>query len=209
MPGFLLCAIDFFTHTKRTPITDPVLNPISVKTPMGPTSPHVPIPALTPVHSSLKRQADIGPVIADASVAGIHIQGSTDGKTWTRPELNLYDFEYEGGVNMEDMEKIIKRYNGIMMDICHEHSTIGTSYSENTENWNLRDMVSEMQYVFDVWNSTDSIAYQDAHDDSQPSHKPWYKEWLSEKNRMKRFIERYKEDALKMECYEGHCSKYD
>lgn len=106
-------------------------------------------------------------------------------------------------------ENAIKQFNEIMYSICHEHSTIGTHYSENTEKWNLRDMVSEVQYVLDIWNDEGSIAWQDAHDDTQPAHKPWYKEWLNEKAQMKRFINKYKDEALTMECSEGHCSKYD
>ena len=43
--------------------------------PMGPTNPQVPIPAETPVHSSLKTTVAIGPVTAEARVAGIHIWG--------------------------------------------------------------------------------------------------------------------------------------
>lgn len=103
----------------------------------------------------------------------------------------------------------LKKYNDIMWDLCREHLTIGTRLSENTENWNLRDMVSEMQYTLDMYNSEDSIYWQDAHDDSQPSHRPWYWQWYNEKKRMERFISRYKDEALTMECTEGHCSRYD
>ena len=43
------------------------------KHPMGPTIPQVPMPAETPVHSSLNTSVEIGPVIAAARVAGIQI----------------------------------------------------------------------------------------------------------------------------------------
>lgn len=105
--------------------------------------------------------------------------------------------------------KPVTAYNNIMWDICHEHLTIGTRLSEGTAGWNLRDMVSEMQYTLDKWNDPDCIYWQDAHDDTQPSHKPWLKNWNNERARMKRFIEKYKNEALKMECTEGHCSIYD
>lgn len=105
--------------------------------------------------------------------------------------------------------KPVTAYNNIMWDICHEHLTIGTMFSEGTAGWNLRDMVSEMQYTLDKWNDPDCIYWQDAHDDTQPSHKPWLKNWNNERARMKRFIEKYKNEALKMECTEGHCSIYD
>ena len=105
--------------------------------------------------------------------------------------------------------KPVTMYNNIMFDICHEHVSIGTSLSEGTENWNLRDMVSEMQYVLDLWEDETSMAWMDAHDETQPSHKPWYKNWLNEKARMKRFIDKYKYEAMKMEVTEGHCSRFD
>lgn len=96
-----------------------------------------------------------------------------------------------------------------MYDICRDHLTIGTNASENTDNWNLRDMVSEVQYTLDIWDDLDSLEWCDAHDESQPAHKPWYREWYSQKQRMKRFIAKYKDEALKMKCTESHCSKYD
>ena len=103
----------------------------------------------------------------------------------------------------------IKQYNKIMYDICRDHNTVGTSASENTDGWSLRDMVSEMQYTLDQYNDPQCIYYIDAHDECQPSHKPWLKEWQNIKARMKRFIEKYKEEALEMECVVNHCSIYD
>ncbi len=99
-------------------------------------------------------------------------------------------------------------YNDIMYCICRDELVIGETHTA-TKNWNLRDMVSEMQYVLDQYEDPDCIYYQDAHDDMQPAHKPWYKEWVQEKARMKRFINSNKAAALKIECTEGHCSKYD
>ena len=101
------------------------------------------------------------------------------------------DARMKGGTEMAKVSAV-KRYNELMNDLCREHSTIGTSFSENTDGWNLRDMVSEVQYVLDLYDDPSTIYWEDAHDDNQPSYKPWYKEWLSEKRRMKRFIERYK-----------------
>lgn len=100
-------------------------------------------------------------------------------------------------------------YNNIMFDICHEHCTIGTSFSENTSDWNLRDMISEMQYTLDLWNDEESLPWIDAHDETQPAWKPWLKGWRAEIARMKRFITKYKDEALTMKCTEHHCSIYD
>ena len=110
---------------------------------------------------------------------------------------------------MTTNEKAIKRYNDIMWDLCREHLTIGTRLSENTENWNLRDMISEMQYTLDMYDSEDSIYWIDAHDPDQPGDREWYRVWYNEKARMRRFINRYKDEALTMTCTEGHCSRYD
>ena len=103
----------------------------------------------------------------------------------------------------------VKQYNDLMMDICREYHTIGTKYSEGTENWNLRDMVSEVQYTLDIWNDPDCTYYQDAHDNSQPESKDWYKQWMNDKARMKRFINKYAKEAMTMECTVDHCSDYD
>ena len=106
-------------------------------------------------------------------------------------------------------KKAIKWYNDIMWDICREHLTIGTRLSEGTEHWNLRDMVSEMQYTLDIYDDPGTIYWEDAHDPYQPEDRSWYRQWYNEKARMKRFIDRYKNEALQMECTEGHCSRYD
>ena len=111
-----------------------------------------------------------------------------------------------------NMETAIKRYNGIMETLGREHVTIGTRLSEGTENWNLRDMVSEMQYQLDFWNEPGTVPYDDAHDDSQPlcnGRKLWYANWVKEKKQMERFIDNYSRFIDDMECTTGHCSCYD
>lgn len=115
----------------------------------------------------------------------------------------------ENNMRKPNMKTATKRYNNIMFDIAREHNTIGTSFSENTEKWNLRDMVSEMQYTLDLWNDETSLAWEDAHDGSQPAWKPWYREWQNEKARMKRFIDAYSPHIDDMVCAIGHCSCYD
>ncbi len=102
----------------------------------------------------------------------------------------------------------VKQYNNLMNDICREHLTIGMRLSEGTENWNLADMVCEVQYTLEMYEDPDCLYWQDAHDNTQPLDKPWYKEWTNEKARMKRFIAKYKKAAMEMAPTEGHCSKY-
>lgn len=104
----------------------------------------------------------------------------------------------------------ITQYNDIMYSIAREYLTIGTKdSSEEVQDWNLRDMVSEMQYTLGNYENPDCIYWQDAHDECQPPDKPWYREWVNVKKRMKRFISRWEAEALKLECVQYHCSKYD
>ena len=64
------------TQTSRSPTQkSTLLLSVADIIPSGPTSPHVPMPADTPLHSSPKTIVDIGPVTAEASVGGSHIIG--------------------------------------------------------------------------------------------------------------------------------------
>lgn len=110
------------------------------------------------------------------------------------------------------MDKIIKRYNNLMYSLGYDYHTIGTSDTEDParmNNWNLRDMVSEVQYWLDFFQEDECSYREAAYDTSQPDHKETYKQYRNDLARMKRFIARYEAEALTMECYEGHCSKYD
>ena len=60
-------------QSKMMPIHTFAEEPDADMIPMGPTSPQVPIPADTPVHSSLNTSVESGPQIAEASVGGIQI----------------------------------------------------------------------------------------------------------------------------------------
>lgn len=110
------------------------------------------------------------------------------------------------------MEKIIKRFNNLMYSLGREYVTIGTSDTSaniNNKNWNLRDLVSEVQYWLDFWQNDDCIYRVEAYATSYPDHKERYNQYINDIARMKRFIARYKEEALTMECTQEHCSKYD
>ena len=103
-----------------------------------------------------------------------------------------------------NMESALKRYNDIMYDVVYEHSTIGTRFSENTENWNLRDMVAEADYLL-------SCYYEEGHarcDDRHLSEDD-YKIWVSETGKLKRFIKAYEPFVEDMICEAGHCSRFD
>ena len=122
-----------------------------------------------------------------------------------------------------------KRYNSIMNDLCYEHNTIGERLSENTENWNLRDMVAECDYVLgtfyedghanndgqypDYWEITAEDILDKRRYDRLVKHndeeKKLHQEWLSMTRRLRNFIKAYKPFINDMECAEGHCSQYD
>lgn len=103
-----------------------------------------------------------------------------------------------------NMESAIKRYNSIMICIGYEHVTIGTDYSENTNGWNLRDMVSECDYTLSTY-------YQDGHcnGDMRYGNEENKKLWRSETGKLRRFINTYSPFISDMKCVSGHCSKYD
>lgn len=104
-----------------------------------------------------------------------------------------------------NLETAIKRYNGIMGDIGYEHNQIGTRFSENTENWNLRDMVAECDYAL-------SCYYEDGHVNGEMRYSEDPEErktWKSETGRLERFIKAYEPFIDDLVCFEGHCSKYD
>lgn len=104
-----------------------------------------------------------------------------------------------------NMITAIKRYNEIMEIIGYEHNTIGTNDSEDTDDWNIRDMVAECDYVL-------SCYYEDGHCNADMRYSEDDKErkmWKSETGKLKRFIEAYKPFISNLECSSGHCSQYD
>ena len=109
---------------------------------------------------------------------------------------------------MKDMTREIKtatkKYNSIMDDLGYEHNTIGTSLSEDTEGWNLRDMVAEMDYTLGTF-------YESGHcnEEMRYGSDEEKKYWRSCVGKMSRFIKHYAPLAKEMRCTSGHCSKFD
>ena len=81
-----------------------------------------------------------------------------------------------------NMESVIKRYNKLMNTIGKEHRTIGTVFSQGTENFNIADMVNEAEYWLD--------AFKNEGPGSNDSDE--VKIWKSELGKLSRFIETYK-----------------
>lgn len=103
-----------------------------------------------------------------------------------------------------NMKKVIERYNDIMISCCREYATIGLSYSEDTDNWNLRDMVAECDYILSTYYEPGHCNCEMRYGDDDEK-----RTWRSETGRLQRFINRYKEEALKMPCTCYHCSPLD
>lgn len=104
-----------------------------------------------------------------------------------------------------NMKAVIKRYNGIMESIGYEHNTINTKFSENTEDWNIRDMVAECDYILSCYYES-GHCNNDLRYSSEPEER---KMWKLETGKLKRFIEAYKPFIGGLKCVSGHCSQYD
>lgn len=100
-----------------------------------------------------------------------------------------------------DFAKAVERYNGIMNSICREHLTIGTDFSEDTENWNIRDMVAECDYQLSTY-------YEGGHCNEEMRRED-YSTWRSETGKLSRFIKAYEPIIEGVKGVTRHCSKYD
>ena len=104
-----------------------------------------------------------------------------------------------------NMKEAIRKYNNIMMTLGYEHNAIDPDWGEDTENWNLRDMVAECDYTL-------SCYYEEGHcnNDMRYSSDEYERKcWKSETGRLKRFINRYASYINDMKCATRHCSQYD
>jgi hypothetical protein len=112
------------------------------------------------------------------------------------------------------MENAKTQYNRIMNDLGLEFLTIGTRFSENTERWNLRDMVCECQYQLEVCyedgnaNSDGRIIrdYMDMYGCSKEEATNAHSIWLSKTKKLRTFINKYKREALKLNGVMNHSS---
>ena len=108
---------------------------------------------------------------------------------------------------MTDIEfkKAVERYNNLMYSIGYEHLTIGTIYSESTDGWNIRDLVSEVDYTL-------SNYYDEGHFNGMMKYSEELEErkiWKSETSKLQRFIKAYEPYIKSVKCHARHCSKYD
>lgn len=103
-----------------------------------------------------------------------------------------------------DMVKATKEYNSIMASLGYEHRTVGTGYSEGTDKWNLRDMVSEAQYTLDTY-------YEGGHanGDMRYGNEEEQRHWREDTEMLKGFINTYKKYVKKLQTTENHVSEWD
>lgn len=104
-----------------------------------------------------------------------------------------------------NFESAKNRYNDIMNDCCCEHLTIGTVFSEDTDGWNIRDMVAECDYLLSSYLDPNT-GVGDMRYSSDSNER---KMWLNESNRLKRFIKTYEPFTVDVKCVTHHCSKFD
>ena len=104
-----------------------------------------------------------------------------------------------------NMKKVTKRYNDLMYSLALEHLSIGERLSENTENWNLRDMVAECDYQYGLYFEDGNCAC----DDYNSEYEEVRKTARSDAGKLKRFVEAYKPYIIGIKCASGHCSQYD
>jgi hypothetical protein len=97
----------------------------------------------------------------------------------------------------------VERYNDCMFETCYEYCTIGTRFSENTENWNIRDMVAEVDYILSCYYEEGHARYEMQYDKDER------KAWEKETKMLSKFIDDYKLFIQNVKCHIHHCSKYD
>ena len=103
------------------------------------------------------------------------------------------------------MDTAIRWYNDIMNQVGYEHRTIGEPLSEDTENWNIRDMVAEMDYVLSTYYEVGHCNEEMRHSEEEIERRSW----RNETGRMKRFLKKYKQYIGGVVCTAGHCSRFD
>ncbi len=106
---------------------------------------------------------------------------------------------------MTVFEKAKKEYNSIMFSICCEFATIGTDYSEGTENWTIRDMVQEASYHLECCYEDGNAnadgryisRYMEMYNTDREEAEYAHNEWLTKTRRLRAFINRYKKEAAR------------
>ena len=99
----------------------------------------------------------------------------------------------------------LNEYNEIVNDLGLEHLAVDRKSKFGTSKWNLRDMVSEIDYQYSTYKENGHFNNDCLHssDRNERLHA------MRECKRLKRFISKYSADTSKLKCYENHCSRFD
>lgn len=138
-------------------------------------------------------------------------------KTITRPEGRINangDFELIGVFTFPigrpeekveavpyDINQLIKSYNQLMIDLGYQDKTIGLEFSGDTANWNIRDIVSEVEYIRSTYYDKDHDNAKLRDEDPKAFDKITW--------RLRYYIRKYKPFIEDVKATTKHNSKYD
>ena len=112
------------------------------------------------------------------------------GKPEEKVEVGAFDFNL-----------LIHGYNALMLDLGYPDKTIGLDFSGDTANWNIRDVVAEIEYIR-------STFYDKDHDNAKiRDEDPLLFNRLT--SRLRYFIRTYKPYIEDVKATTKHNSKYD
>ena len=109
----------------------------------------------------------------------------------------------EEKVEAKDLEfkQLVKGYNQLMIDLGYPDKTIGLEFSGDTANWNIRDVVSEIEYIR-------STFYDKDHENAKLRDED-PKAFIRFTQRLRHFLRKYKSYIEGVEATVKHNSKYD
>lgn len=100
-----------------------------------------------------------------------------------------------------DMDQLIKSYNTLMIDLGYQDKTIGLEFSGDTANWNIRDIVSEIEYIRSTFYDKDHVNAKLRDEDPKTFDKITW--------RLRYYIRTYKPYIEDVKATTKHNSKYD
>lgn len=99
------------------------------------------------------------------------------------------------------IKQLIRGYNQLMIDLGYKEKTIGLDFSVDTENWNVRDIVSEIEYIRSTYYDKDhDNAKLRTEDPKAFDNITW---------RLRYYIRKYKPFIEDIKAHTAHNSKYD
>lgn len=100
-----------------------------------------------------------------------------------------------------DFNQLVRGYNQLMIDLGYQDKTIGLEFSGDTASWNVRDIVSEIEYVRSTFYDKDHVNAKLRDEDSR--------RFNNVTGRLRYFIRTYKPFIEDITATTKHNSKYD